>query len=147
MLALNLTSDEFHTPDATSFRFRNKVSKKKQSRGKRGCREEEKLSCLTSKLHFILASTLNGLLPRYQGLQGRAVTNTTERGQDLRNAIIGKHGDLVYVPESAIALAVEASPKVGDHDLRAFQEPDWFPSTFEWEFISETDKVPRKEVD
>ena len=45
--------------------------------------------------------------------------------EDLRDAVVGEHGDVVDVVEGAVgALAVEAGPEVGDEDLGALVEAD-----------------------
>jgi hypothetical protein len=80
-------------------------------------------------------------------LQRRAISKTAECGQDLWNTIIGKHGDLVDVLKSSIALAIKAPPKVRDYNLGAFEETNRLPSAFELEFIPEAGKVPRKKID
>lgn len=71
VITLNLTPDELDAPDAASY-----IPTCSTNGPVGGYRKTR----LTSKLHFILASTLKGFFSRYQGLQGRAISHTAERG-------------------------------------------------------------------
>lgn len=106
MVALDFTPDQLDAPDAASC-----ISNYLASESIGGSGNE---TWLTSKLHLVLASTFDGFLPRYQRLQGRAISNAAERGQYLRDAVIGEHGDFIDVPESAVAFSIEATPNVRD---------------------------------
>lgn len=61
------------------------------------------------------------------GFEGWAVLDAAELVEHLRDAVVGKHGYLVNVVKFAVgALALEASPEIGDEDLGAFEEADGF---------------------
>ena len=67
---------------------------------------------------------LNHLFLADVGLQRRTVLQAAERVEDLRDAVVGEHGDLVDVVEGAEAGALEAGPEVRHEDLGAFVEAD-----------------------
>jgi len=68
--------------------------------------------------------TLNNLLLPDRTLQARTIPQTAPRVQNLRDAVIGKGSDLVYVIELAVTFTIERGPDVSDADLGAFKEPD-----------------------
>lgn len=102
---------------------------------------------LTSQLHLVLGPTFNDFVSRDERLQWRAVPNTAERGQDLRDAVVGKHGDFINIPESAVVFTIKATPNIGHQNLSPFEKTDGFPSVFKLELVSETGEIPRQQVD
>lgn len=97
MLPLDMPSNQLHAPDATA-----------------------------PQLH--LPATPASDLPQAADLdfQWRTVPQTAQRVQHLWDSVIGKHGDDIYIVETAEGLALEAGPEVGDEYLRAFLEADRF---------------------
>lgn len=68
----------------------------------------------TSQLHFPTATARDDLLFLDSRTQRRTVRQTAQGAQDLRNSVIGKHGNFVNVIETTITLTLETSPKVGN---------------------------------
>ena len=108
---------------------------------------EQTRATLTSELRFPPASALDHLLSSDHGIERRAVVQAAHVVQNLWDAVVGKHGDLVNVLEGAVALAAEAGPKVGDQDLRALEEANRLPPAIELDFVPEAAKVPGQDVD
>lgn len=101
----------------------------------------------TSKLHFKTAPALNHLLVVDQSMQRRAVAYASQRGQNLRHAVVRKHGNLVDVLELAPGLAVEARPQVRDKDLGPLEYADGLLAAVELVLVPEADKVAGQGVD
>lgn len=80
-------------------------------------------------------------------MQWRAVSYTAQRGQYLRDAVVGKHGDLVNVPELSVSFAVKTGPDIRHQDLGPFEEADRFASAFKPALVVEAIEVPREQVD
>lgn len=77
-----------------------------------------------SKLDFTVLTRSDLLLLTDATIQWRTVQQTSERIEHLRNAIVGKHGDLVDVMKMTIAFTIEAGPQISYQDLRSLVEAD-----------------------
>lgn len=77
-----------------------------------------------SKLDFTVLTRGDLLLLTNATIQWRTVQQTSERIEHLRNAIVGKHGDLVDVMKTTIAFTIEAGPQISYQDLRSLVEAD-----------------------
>jgi len=77
-----------------------------------------------SKLDFTVLTRGDLLLLTDATIQWRTVQQTSERIEHLRNAIVGKHGDLVDVMKTTIAFTIEAGPQISYQDLRSLVEAD-----------------------
>jgi hypothetical protein len=93
MLTQDLPTDQLHTPNTAA-----------------------------SQLNLPSRPTLNQLLLTNGKVQLRTVHQTAEGTQDLRYAVIRKHGDLVDVPKFAVALAFKAGPEISDENLGSLEE-------------------------
>ena len=81
------------------------------------------------------------------GLQRRTVQEAAERVEDLRDPVVGEHGDLIDVVEGAEAGALEAGPEVRHEDLGAFVEPDGGGGVFVAVAVIEAGEAVDDEVD
>lgn len=77
-----------------------------------------------SKLDFTVLTRGDLLLVTDATIEWRTVQQTSERIEHLRNAIVGKHGDLVDVMKTTITFAIEAGPQISNQDLRSLVETD-----------------------
>ena len=105
------------------------------------------MSLLTSQLHLPAAATLEDFLAVDRRLEGGAVKYAAQTVQHLRQPVVREHGDLVDIPEGAVALAVEARPQVGNEDLGPLEEADGSLVAAEHVFVTEAAEVARQDVD
>ena len=104
-------------------------------------------SSLTSKLHLPSASALQQL-PVLDGRGHRWAAVEGPHGyEDLRYAVVGKHGDLVDVVELAVGLAIKAGPQVGHEYLGALEEADGLGAALVHVLVAEAREVLCEGVD
>jgi len=101
----------------------------------------------TSELHLQPRPAPDQPLIADGSIERGAVVQTPHGAEDLRDTVVGKHGDFVNVPESAEALAVEAGPEVGHEDLGALEKANGFAAAFELVLVAERGEVPCEVVD
>jgi len=101
---------------------------------------------LTSQLHFPTSSRCNVFLGSHCNIKGRAIRNTSHAVENLRNAVVCKHGDLVDVPEFPMPLALEARPYISNKDLGSLQNADWLSPPLKAMLVTEAVKVPSQEI-
>lgn len=92
------------------------------------------------------ASALYHLLVRDGSSNRRTAVQRAQSHEDLGDAVVGKHSDLVNVAELAVGLAVEAGPEVGDEDLSPLHEANHL-AVLEAVLVTETVKVLGQKVD
>lgn len=141
MVPFDLSSDQLNAPDTAGcivlFVRRSCVQRDRN-------RQE-----LTSQLHFPLAPTPNNGLFLNRRAQRRTVRDAAQGTQDLRDPVVGKHGDFVNVPERTKTLTLEASPQIGNEDLGPLEETDGFLSlaALKGELVAEAGKILCEQVD
>lgn len=99
----------------------------------------------STQLNLPRRAALNLLFLTDGKIQLRTIHQAAKAGQDLRHAVVGKHGDLVNVSELAVAGAFEAGPEIGDEDLGSFQESNAF-SSLETCFVVEAGESAGEEI-
>ena len=137
MLAHNLPPDQLYTPDTATCNtpFQSAVT------------HSLLVHELTSQLHLpVLTRRQVPLLP-HGDVQRRAVRQTAQAVEHLRHAVVGEHGDLVDVPEGAVALALEAGPDISDENLGSLEQPDGLLAPLEAVLIPEAPEVLGQQVD
>ena len=78
----------------------------------------------SSQLDLPRVTAIDQFLPPDVRLQRRAVLEAAEGVENLGDAVVCEHCDLIDVVEGAVALALEAGPEVRDEDLGALVEAD-----------------------
>lgn len=143
VVPFDLSPDQFDTPDAAG--CIRVVLLARQGAVTWARNKDQKR--LTSQLQLPLAPTRDRRLLLDGRAQRGAVRDAAQGGQDLGDPVVGKHGDLVNVPEGAVARPLEAGPQVGDEDLGALEEADGPPAALVAVLVAEAGKVPGEEVD
>lgn len=59
----------------------------------------------------------------------------------MRHTVVGKHGDLVDIPEFPIPLTLKAGPEISDQDLCPFEDADGFPPPVKDMLVAEAAEV------
>ncbi|WDK10551.1 hypothetical protein CGRA01v4_01830 [Colletotrichum graminicola] len=135
VLLLDLPLDELDAPDTARWPIVSTPSTMSRFVG------------LTSHLQLQPRSTFNDSLVDDGRRQRRAIVQAAHSAEDLRNAVVGEHCDLVNVPESTEALTAKARPDVRHEDLCPLENSHGLPSTLKLVLVAETVKVPGEQVD
>lgn len=89
---------------------------------------------------------LNQLLTLHCLLQSRTIPKAPQCLQQLRNTIIGKDCEFIYIVEFSVVFSIEACPHICNKNLGTLEDADGF-AVLEFDDVVEAGEIGGEEVD
>jgi hypothetical protein len=100
----------------------------------------------TSQLNLPRMPTVYQFLLPNSVLKKWTVPKTSQSIQHLRDSIISKHGDFIYIVKMPIIFAIESGPEICHADLSSLEKADILP-VLKTNNVVETGEVLSEDVD